>query len=73
MPVPLGAYTIEWTDWWTVLLGLGFVAVTLFTPKGIGGLFDRFTAPDRQGDWDPDWDPDWDSDGGAWRTNEGEP
>ena len=39
--VPLGFYTIQWTDWWLVLLGLSFVAVTLFFPKGIGGLFDR--------------------------------
>ena len=38
--VPLGVYTIQWTDWWLVLLGLSFVAVTLFFPKGIGGLFD---------------------------------
>ncbi len=39
--VPLGFYTIQWTDWWLVLLGFSFVAVTLFFPKGIGGLFDR--------------------------------
>ena len=39
--VPLGFYTIQWTDWWLVLLGLSFVAVTLFFPKGIGGLFDK--------------------------------
>ncbi len=39
--VPLGFYTIRWTDWWLVLLGLSFVAVTLFFPKGIGGLFDK--------------------------------
>ncbi len=38
--INLGFYTINWTDWWTVLLGLSFVAVTLFAPKGIGGLFD---------------------------------
>ena len=38
--IALGVYTIEWTDWWLVLLGLSFVAVTLFFPKGIGGLFD---------------------------------
>jgi urea transport system permease protein len=31
---------IDWIDWWPVLLGLGFVLVTLFAPKGIGGLFD---------------------------------
>ncbi|WP_299740554.1 urea ABC transporter permease subunit UrtC [uncultured Roseobacter sp.] len=38
--INLGFYTIQWTDWWLVLLGLSFVAVTLFFPKGIGGLFD---------------------------------
>ena len=36
----LGFYVIRWTEWWQVLLGLTFVAVTLFAPKGIGGLFD---------------------------------
>ncbi len=41
-PVDLGFYTVQWTDWWLVLLGLSFVAVTLFFPQGIGGLFDRF-------------------------------
>jgi urea transport system permease protein len=25
---------IDWVDWWPVLLGLGFVLVTLFAPKG---------------------------------------
>ena len=39
-PLNLGFYTVQWTDWWLVLLGLSFVAVTLFFPKGIGGLFD---------------------------------
>jgi urea transport system permease protein len=38
--INLGAYTIKWTDWWLVLLGVSFVLVTLFFPKGIGGLFD---------------------------------
>lgn len=38
--IDLGFYRIMWTDWWLVLLGLGFVAVTLFFPRGIGGLFD---------------------------------
>jgi urea transport system permease protein len=57
-PVNLGFYTIVWTDWWLVLLGLSFVAVTLFFPKGIGGLFDLIPAghrvPDRVGDFGPD-------------------
>lgn len=50
--IDLGFYTINWVDWWLVLLGLAFVLVTLFAPKGIGGLFDLATgrhAPDRKG------------------------
>ncbi|GLS85283.1 urea ABC transporter permease subunit UrtC [Cypionkella aquatica] len=50
--IPLGFMTINWVDWWQVLLGAAFVCVTLFAPKGIGGLFDRFAgfhAPDRKG------------------------
>jgi urea transport system permease protein len=64
--IPLGFYTINWTDWWTVLLGLSFVAVTLLAPKGLGGLFDL--VPRRRarvGDWGPD--------DGSWRREEGEP
>ncbi len=38
--INLGFYVIQWTDWWLVLLGFSFVAVTLFFPKGIGGLVD---------------------------------
>ena len=38
--INLGIYVVHWTDWWLMLLGLTFVAVTLFFPKGIGGLFD---------------------------------
>jgi hypothetical protein len=30
----LGFYTINWVDWWLVLLGLSFVAVTLLWPQG---------------------------------------
>ncbi len=50
--IPLGFYTIKWVDWWQVLLGVSFVLVTLFAPKGIGGLFDLWTnrrAPQRHG------------------------
>ncbi|MDF1717701.1 MAG: urea ABC transporter permease subunit UrtC [Antarcticimicrobium sp.] len=54
----LGPLRIQWVDWWTVLLGLSFVAVTLFAPKGIGGLVDligRIKNPDRHGaDLGPD-------------------
>lgn len=56
--IRLGFYTISWVDWWTVLLGLSFVCVTLFAPKGIGGLVDLFVdryTPDRHGaDLGPD-------------------
>lgn len=50
--IPLGFYTIKWVDWWLVLLGLSFVAVTLFAPKGMGGLVDLWTQrrpPNRHG------------------------
>ena len=50
--IPLGFYTVDWVDWWQVLLGLSFVCVTLWAPKGIGGLVDRFQgvhSPDRKG------------------------
>ena len=40
--IPLGFYTIDWVDWWQVLLGFGFVLVTLLAPGGLGGMFDRF-------------------------------
>jgi urea transport system permease protein len=39
--IDLGFYVIQWTDWWLVLLGLAFVAVTLFAPQGLGGLIDK--------------------------------
>ncbi|MDP5306868.1 urea ABC transporter permease subunit UrtC [Paracoccus spongiarum] len=36
----LPGYVVKWVDWWQVALGLSFVLVTLFAPKGISGLFD---------------------------------
>jgi urea transport system permease protein len=50
--IPLGSVSLNWVDWWLVILGLCFVAVTLSAPKGIGGLFDRLLhirPPDRKG------------------------
>ncbi|TCK99248.1 amino acid/amide ABC transporter membrane protein 2 (HAAT family) [Shimia isoporae] len=50
--INLGFYTIQWVDWWTILLGISFVAVTIFAPRGIGGLFDVIAdrrAPNRHG------------------------
>jgi len=56
--VNLGFYTVKWVDWWLIVLGLSFVLVTLFAPKGIGGLFDLIAdrrRPERHGaDLGPD-------------------
>ena len=38
--IALGFGTLIWTDWWLVLLGVSFVLVTIYAPKGIGGGFD---------------------------------
>ena len=48
----IGPMRIQWVDWWTVLLGLSFVAVTLFAPKGIAGIVDVIAerrTPNRHG------------------------
>ncbi|MDO5612507.1 MAG: urea ABC transporter permease subunit UrtC [Paracoccus sp. (in: a-proteobacteria)] len=54
----LGFYRIQWIDWWQVLLGLGFVCVTLFAPRGLSSVFDLLAGmrrPDRHGrDLGPD-------------------
>ena len=54
----LGPLHLVWVDWWLVILGLGFVLVTLLAPKGLGGLVDLWThrrRPDRHGaDLGPD-------------------
>lgn len=50
--INLGFYTVDWVDWWQVVLGLSFVLVTLYAPRGIGGLFDLISgrmAPNRHG------------------------
>ena len=36
--IPLGIFTIEWVNWWTVLLGFGFVIITIFSENGIIGF-----------------------------------
>ena len=40
--IALGLGTLRWTEWWLVLLGLSFVVVTLYAPKGMSGIVDRF-------------------------------
>ncbi|ETD89265.1 urea ABC transporter permease subunit UrtC [Rhodobacter capsulatus] len=49
--LPMGFYTVKWVDWWQVLLGLSFVLVTLFAPKGLSGLVDLLAGlrPPRRG------------------------
>ena len=46
--INLGFCTFAWVDWWTILLGLSFVLVTLFAPKGIGGLFDLIATRNKE-------------------------
>ncbi|MEM9754986.1 MAG: urea ABC transporter permease subunit UrtC [Pseudomonadota bacterium] len=45
--IALGAFEVQWVDWWPVLLGVGFVLVTLFAPKGLGGLVDLVIRKDK--------------------------
>ncbi len=56
--IHLPGYTVNWVDWWQVALGISFVLVTLFAPKGIAGLVDRLAGlrpPQRHGrDLGPD-------------------
>ncbi|MGZ3217729.1 urea ABC transporter permease subunit UrtC [Paracoccus sp. T5] len=56
--IHLPGYVVNWVDWWQVALGLSFVLVTLFAPKGIAGIFDwmaGWAGPDRHGrDLGPD-------------------
>ncbi len=49
--VDFGVFSIEWVNWWQVLLGVSFVLVTLFAPKGIGGLFDLIRLPAPRPPW----------------------
>ena len=56
--INLGFYTIHWVDWWQVLLGVAFVLVTLFAPRGLSSIIDAIAglrAPNRRGqDLGPD-------------------
>ncbi|RMC37915.1 urea ABC transporter permease subunit UrtC [Paracoccus alkanivorans] len=45
----LPGYVVKWVDWWQVALGLSFVLVTLFAPRGIAGFFDLFTRRKESG------------------------
>ena len=39
--IPLGFYTIEWVNWWTVFLGLGFVLITIVSKNGLIGFLNN--------------------------------
>jgi urea transport system permease protein len=56
--IHLPGYTVNWVDWWQVALGISFVGVTLFAPKGIAGIVDwlgGLRPPQRHGrDLGPD-------------------
>ena len=54
----IGNYTIAWVDWWLVILGITFVLVTIFTPKGLGGLVDLFHKGKITGRYDRDFGPE---------------
>ncbi|WP_298257271.1 urea ABC transporter permease subunit UrtC [uncultured Litoreibacter sp.] len=41
--INLGFYTVKWVDWWLILLGLSFVLVTLYAPRGMSGIIDLMT------------------------------
>lgn len=54
----LGVYRVQWVDWWQVLLGVTFVLVTLFAPRGLSSIIDALAGlrpPARHGrDLGPD-------------------
>ncbi|MBU3030769.1 urea ABC transporter permease subunit UrtC [Paracoccus marinaquae] len=54
----LGPFSVQWVNWWQVLLGLAFVCVTLFAPRGLSSVIDAITGlrhPNRRGqDLGPD-------------------
>ena len=39
--IDLGFYTIEWVNWWTVFLGLGFVLITIVSKNGLIGFLNN--------------------------------
>ena len=39
--ISLGFYTIEWVNWWTVFLGVGFVLITIYSKNGLYGFLNK--------------------------------
>ena len=45
--IPLGFYTIEWVNWWTVFLGLGFVLITILSKNGLIGFLNNIIIKEK--------------------------
>ena len=39
--ISLGFFKIEWVNWWTVFLGIGFVAITIFSKGGLVDMLNK--------------------------------
>ena len=45
--ISFGILNIEWVNWWTVLLGFGFVVITIFIENGLLGLVKKIFVSEK--------------------------
>lgn len=45
--ISFGIFNIEWVNWWTVLLGFGFVIITIFSENGLLGLVKKIFVSEK--------------------------
>jgi urea transport system permease protein len=45
--ISFGILNIEWVNWWTVLLGFGFVVITIFSENGLLGLVKKIFVSEK--------------------------
>tara|TARA_B100001093_G_scaffold514657_1_gene589199 strand:+ start:8391 stop:9560 length:1170 start_codon:yes stop_codon:yes gene_type:complete len=45
--ISFGILNIEWVNWWTVLLGFGFVIITIFSENGLLGLVKKIFVSEK--------------------------
>ena len=45
--ISFGMLNIEWVNWWTVLLGFGFVVITIFSENGLLGLVKKIFVSEK--------------------------
>ncbi len=45
--ISFGLLNIEWVNWWTVLLGFGFVVITIFSENGLLGLVKKIFVSEK--------------------------